>query len=550
MLHKKSRKILTATALAVSLAVSGGITAGTIAPTTAYAATAQTGLSNSRALDGNWYYYENGRIAANVTTVAKNKNGWWYVKNGKVDFSYNGIASNANGTWKITNGKVTFKDNGVIKSGGYWYNFVGSKLTPNTVAKNANGWWYIDSNGKVDFAANTVAKNSNGWWVIRNGKVDFSYNGIASNANGTWKITNGMVTFKDNGVIKAGNTWYNFVGSKLTPNTVAKNANGWWYIDKNGKVDFSYNGIASNSNGTWKITGGKVTFNDNGVIKVGNSWYNFVGSKLTPNTVAKNASGWWYIDSNGKVDFSYNGIASNANGTWVIQNGKVNFSYNGTYTYDGTVYSVSGGKAAVKHTHSYIGEVTKAATCGSAGVMTYTCSVCGDTYTETIPATGHDYVPQTTTIHHDEEGHYEYTLAEADSDTPSDDLAIYCYECYEDDGTILNFGTGADGLELLVEHYLEDHVTDSEGDINASYAEFVYESRLVCRVCNESFTSVDDVSDHIEEMHNGASSYSVKKVLVNVIPHNIVIENTWIIDKAAYDETVTTYKCSVCGATK
>lgn len=43
------------------------------------------------------------------------------------------------------------------------------------------------------------------------------------------------------------------------------------------------------------------------------------------------------------------------------------------------------------HTHSYTSSVTTAATCDTAGVRTYTCS-CGHSYTEEIPATGHDYV--------------------------------------------------------------------------------------------------------------------------------------------------------------
>ena len=42
--------------------------------------------------------------------------------------------------------------------------------------------------------------------------------------------------------------------------------------------------------------------------------------------------------------------------------------------------------------HSYVGVETKAPTCGETGVMTYTCSVCGDSYTEEIAATGaHEY---------------------------------------------------------------------------------------------------------------------------------------------------------------
>lgn len=42
------------------------------------------------------------------------------------------------------------------------------------------------------------------------------------------------------------------------------------------------------------------------------------------------------------------------------------------------------------HKHSYTEAVTKAPTCTEAGEKTYTCG-CGDSYTESIPATGHHY---------------------------------------------------------------------------------------------------------------------------------------------------------------
>lgn len=42
------------------------------------------------------------------------------------------------------------------------------------------------------------------------------------------------------------------------------------------------------------------------------------------------------------------------------------------------------------HTHSYIAKVTTPATCTMDGKKTYTCS-CGDSYTETIKATGHSW---------------------------------------------------------------------------------------------------------------------------------------------------------------
>ena len=130
------------------------------------------------------------------------------------------------------------------------------------------------------------------------------------------------------------------------------------------------------------------------MIKVGNDWYHVQGSAVVKQeTVANNQNGWWYCNKDGKVDFSYNGLASNANGTWVIQNGKVNFGYNGRYTFNGKIYNVSGGcvKSEVAHEHTYVPTVTKEATCTEAGIRTYKCSGCDASYTETIPAIGHDY---------------------------------------------------------------------------------------------------------------------------------------------------------------
>ena len=43
-----------------------------------------------------------------------------------------------------------------------------------------------------------------------------------------------------------------------------------------------------------------------------------------------------------------------------------------------------------EHKHNYVESITKAATCIEDGIKTFTCS-CGETYTETIPATGHTY---------------------------------------------------------------------------------------------------------------------------------------------------------------
>lgn len=45
---------------------------------------------------------------------------------------------------------------------------------------------------------------------------------------------------------------------------------------------------------------------------------------------------------------------------------------------------------STEHTHSYVSSITSNPTCTNAGVRTYRCS-CGNSYTESIPATGHKY---------------------------------------------------------------------------------------------------------------------------------------------------------------
>lgn len=87
----------------------------------------------------------------------------------------------------------------------------------------------------------------------------------------------------------------------------------------------------------------------------------------------------------------------------------------------------------------------------------------------------------------------------------------------------------------------------------------VYEEKevAICNGCGSDITS--DPWEHIEQQAL-AGNYSCggfhtdwKKVQVgtNKINHDAVYENKWVVDKAAWVETVTTgYKCNACGATK
>ena len=58
------------------------------------------------------------------------------------------------------------------------------------------------------------------------------------------------------------------------------------------------------------------------------------------------------------------------------------------------------------HTHSYTSSISKSPTCTENGIITYTCD-CGSSYTEPIPASGHQWTTTTETISHPSTGHYE-----------------------------------------------------------------------------------------------------------------------------------------------
>ena len=116
----------------------------------------------------------------------------------------------------------------------------------------------------------------------------------------------------------------------------------------------------------------------NSVTSIGESaFYNCTSltSITIPNSVTSigSAAFSWCISL---TDVYYTGSETEWN--------NIDIGENNTYLTNATIHYNYGSI----HTHSYTSKITKAATCIATGVKTYTCS-CGDTYTETIPATGH-----------------------------------------------------------------------------------------------------------------------------------------------------------------
>ena len=120
------------------------------------------------------------------------------------------------------------------------------------------------------------------------------------------------------------------------------------------------------------------------------------------------------------------------------------------------------------------------------------------------PAHTHNWIPITSIVHHDEEGHFEDTVIK---EAWTEELPVY------------------------------EEV-----------------SKEICNGCGGDFTG--HISEHIEEQkkagNESCSSFSTESTQVqvgtNTINHNAVYEKKWVVDKAAWDEKVTTgYECADCG---
>ena len=114
-----------------------------------------------------------------------------------------------------------------------------------------------------------------------------------------------------------------------------------------------------------------------------------------------------------------------------------------TITEGSTTYNVYYLMTIPEHTHSYTESVTRAANCTNSGVKTFTCS-CGDTYTQTIPALGHDWAVKSQV----------QTEYDANGELVTQGYTIYrCTRCGEErrseDGIPPATGGGGSGGELI-----------------------------------------------------------------------------------------------------
>ena len=85
----------------------------------------------------------------------------------------------------------------------------------------------------------------------------------------------------------------------------------------------------------------------------------------------------------------------------------------------------------------------------------------------------------------------------------------------------------------------------------------IYEeqARAICNTCGEDITGNTSahMKEHMLKGENGSYRVEYRQVQVgtNTVTHDAVTEKKWVVDKAAWDETVVTgYRCTIHGETK
>lgn len=144
------------------------------------------------------------------------------------------------------------------------------------LAADADGVWYVER-GRVDETFTGLVKLPLGWYRIENGKWDSAYEGFVEDGLFCWYLSDGQVQFQENGLFYGEvdgepGWWYVSRGRMVRTDDVVKGSRDWWCV-RDGKVRFSYCGIAENANGKWYLSDGRVNFSNNGIVLLRDGTY-------------------------------------------------------------------------------------------------------------------------------------------------------------------------------------------------------------------------------------------------------------------------------------
>ena len=237
----------------------------------------------------------------------------------------------------------------------------------------------------------------------------------------------------------------------------------------------------------------------------------------------------------------------------------------------GTTYYVIGGTRYVieveaDHVHSYQEVSRTAATCTEDGVTTYRCETCGDTYTETTPATGHSYTAAVTAPTCTEKGYTTYTCTACGDHYTANEVAALGHDYAETTvpATCTENGSVTHTCTRCGNSYTETlPATGHTYTVSGSEATCTEGGKTVhtCTVCGDTYTETTPALGHDYKAvvtsptctEKGYTTYTCKRCgdhytadEVAALGHDY---KAIVTAPTCTEKGYTTYTCATCGDT-
>ena len=237
----------------------------------------------------------------------------------------------------------------------------------------------------------------------------------------------------------------------------------------------------------------------------------------------------------------------------------------------GTTYYVIGGTRYVieveaDHVHSYQEVSRTAPTCTEDGVTTYRCETCGDTYTETTPATGHSYTAAVTAPTCTEKGYTTYTCTACGDHYTANEVAALGHDYAETavPATCTENGSVTHTCTRCGNSYTETlPATGHTYTVSGSEATCTEGGKTVhtCTVCGDTYTETTPALGHDYKAvvtaptctEKGYTTYTCKRCgdhytadEVAALGHDY---KAVVTAPTCTEKGYTTYTCATCGDT-
>ena len=271
------------------------------------------------------------------------------------------------------------------------------------------------------------------------------------------------------------------------------------------------------------------------------AWGSYDGSTFTRAA----ASGTVQTGTEANTELSFTGVAAGTT----------------AYVVDGTKYVVT---VEASHEHSYEKTAESAPSCTEDGSITYTCTECGDSYTETVPATGHSYTSAVTAPTCTKNGYTTYICTVCGDSYVGDTVAALDHDYKM---TMVAATCTKDGSKTYTCKRCGDSYTETIPENGHTYQTTVSEATCtrggvttyVCTACGDTYTETTEALGHDYDAvvtaptctEDGYTTYTCKRCgesyvddAVEALGHDYT---DVVTEPTCTEGGYTTHTCTRCG---